>query len=222
MHGRRIGRPLRRSRQLLIDNLLPTLEIAVPAPDDSVDPAKLFASDMQEIWLEIGFGSGEHLVRQAIENPSIGFIGCEPFINGVARLLADIEKHDIKNIRIFRDDARILLRAMRDQSIGRTFILFPDPWPKKRHHKRRIIGPSTIPFLTRLMPAGAELRIATDDPSYKEWILRHLLACDGFEWRARRPQDWRNRPKDWPGTRYEMKAHDAGRPCTYFMFDRLD
>ncbi len=211
---------MRKSRQLLVDNLLPTLEIAVPASEESVDPATFFAPDMRNIWLEIGFGSGEHLVRQAIENPSVGFIGCEPFINGVARLLADIEKHDIKNVRIFRDDARILLRAMPDQSIGRTFILFPDPWPKKRHHKRRIIGPLTIPFLTHLMRIGAELRIATDDPSYKEWILQYLLACEAFEWRARQPRDWRIRPEDWPPTRYEKKANEAGRQCTYFMFDR--
>jgi tRNA (guanine-N7-)-methyltransferase len=211
---------LRQARQQLVDTLLPTIEIEVPADEEPLDPVRLFAENVQEIWLEIGFGSGEHLAQQAIDNPSVGIIGCEPYINGVARLLADIDHHDLKNVRIFRDDARILLRAMQDQSISKAFILFPDPWPKMRHHKRRIVGPSTIPSLCRLMPPGTELRIATDDPSYKEWILQHMLACEGFEWRARHPQDWRERPADWPATRYEMKANTAGRQCSYFMFDR--
>ncbi len=213
---------MRQARQQLVDTLLPTVEIAVPEEGDSLDPAQLFAETKQEVWLEIGFGSGEHLAQQAIENPSVGIIGCEPYINGVARLLADIDKFDLKNVRIFRDDARILLRTMPDQSICRAFVLFPDPWPKVRHHKRRIIGPSTIPSLARLLPVDAELRIATDDPSYKEWILQHMLVDDGFVWRARRPQDWRVRPGDWPSTRYEMKANAAGRQCSYFMFDRRD
>lgn len=211
---------MRQARQQLVDTLLPTIEIEVPADEEPLDPVRLFAENVQEIWLEIGFGSGEHLAQQAIDNPSVGIIGCEPYINGVARLLADIDHHDLKNVRIFRDDARILLRAMQDQSISKAFILFPDPWPKMRHHKRRIVGPSTIPSLCRLMPTGTELRIATDDPSYKEWILQHMLACEEFEWRARHPQDWRERPVDWPETRYEMKANAAGRQCSYFMFDR--
>ena len=211
---------MRQARQHLVDTLLPTIEITIPAGESSLDPAQLFVENMREVWLEIGFGSGEHLAQQAIEHPSVGIIGCEPYINGVARLLADIDKHDLTNVKIFRDDARILLRALPGASIARTFILFPDPWPKMRHHKRRIIGPSTIPSLCRLMPTGTELRIATDDPSYKEWILQHMLACEEFEWRARHPQDWRERPVDWPETRYEMKANAAGRQCSYFMFDR--
>ena len=211
---------MRQARQHLVDTLLPTIEITIPAGEPSLDPEQLFVENMREVWLEIGFGSGEHLAQQAIENPSVGIIGCEPYINGVARLLADIDKHDLTNVKIFRDDARILLRALPGASITRTFILFPDPWPKMRHHKRRIIGPSTIPSLCRLMPTGTELRIATDDPSYKEWILQHMLACEEFEWRARHPQDWRVRPVDWPETRYEMKANAAGRQCSYFMFDR--
>ena len=185
-----------------------------------LDPAQIFSSSVNEIWLEIGFGSGEHLTQQALNNPSVGIIGCEPYINGVARMLTSISDSDLSNVRIFRDDARILLHAMTDNSIARIFILFPDPWPKARHHKRRIVGPKIIPTLARLMPKGAELRIATDDPSYKEWILRHMLACDGFEWRARRPQDWQVRLEDWPETRYEMKANGAGRQCSFLLFSR--
>ena len=204
----------------MIDELLPSIEIFLPGDTETIDPAKVFPATVNQTWLEIGFGSGEHLVEQALNNPSIGFIGCEPYINGVARILTSIAKFGLKNVRIFRDDARVLLSALPDQSIARAFILFPDPWPKARHHKRRIVGPKTISTLCRLMPVGAELRVATDDPKYKEWILRHILSCTGFEWRARRPQDWQVRSWDWPATRYEMKADAAGRQCSFFLFSR--
>ena len=207
-------------QRILLDELLPSIEILPPGDATQLDPAKFFSSSVNQIWLEIGFGSGEHLVTQAINNPSVGFIGCEPYINGVARILTSISKLGLSNVRIFRDDARILLKALPDQSIARTFILFPDPWPKARHHKRRIVGPKTISALCRLMPKGAELRIATDDPSYKEWILRHILSCAGFEWRARRPRDWQVKLADWPETRYEIKANAAGRQCSFFLFSR--
>ena len=192
----------------------------LPSDATPLDPVRIFSPPVNQIWLEIGFGSGEHLVSQALNNPSVGFIGCEPYINGVARILTSISERGLSNVRIFREDARILLRALPDQSIARTFILFPDPWPKTRHHKRRIVGEKTLSALCRLMPKGAELRIATDDPSYKEWILRHILSCSGFEWRARRPQDWQVKLEDWPETRYEMKANSAGRECSFFLFSR--
>jgi len=211
---------LKPHQRILLDELLPSIEILPPGDAKQLDPAKFFSSSVNQIWLEIGFGSGEHLVTQAINNPSVGFVGCEPYINGVARILTSISKLGLSNVRIFRDDARILLKALPDQSIARTFILFPDPWPKARHHKRRIVGPKTVSALCRLMPKGAELRIATDDPSYKEWILRHILSCAGFEWRARRPQDWRVKLADWPETRYEIKANSAGRQCSFFLFSR--
>ena len=211
---------MRPRQRILIDELLPSIEILPPGDATPLDPAIIFPSSVDQIWLEIGFGSGEHLVLQAMNNPSVGFIGCEPYINGVARMLTSISEFGLGNVRIFRDDARILLQALPDQSIARTFILFPDPWPKTRHHKRRIVGPQTISALCRLVPKGAELRIATDDPSYKEWILRHMLSCAGFEWRARRPQDWQVKLVDWPETRYEMKANAAGRQCSFFLFSR--
>ena len=146
-------------QRILLDELLPSIEISPPRDVTQLDPAKFFSSSVNQIWLEIGFGSGEHLVTQAINNPSVGFIGCEPYINGVAQVLTSISKLGLSNVRIFRDDARVLLQALPDQSIARAFILFPDPWPKARHHKRRIVGPKTISALRRLMPAGAELRI---------------------------------------------------------------
>jgi tRNA (guanine-N7-)-methyltransferase len=138
----------------------------------------------------------------------------------VARLLSDIDEQGLGNIRLFRDDARLLLSALRTASIDRAFILFPDPWPKTRHHKRRIVSPETVPQLARILADGAELRIATDDPGYKSWILRHVRASDAFEWTAREPQDWRCRPTDWPGTRYEEKAQAAGRTPSFFRFRR--
>jgi tRNA (guanine-N7-)-methyltransferase len=220
LYGRRQGRPLRAGRQALVDSLLPKLDVTLPTDTGRIDAAKLFPPAISAIWLEIGFGAGEHLSSQARAHPDTGFIGCEPFHNGVARLLADIDTHAIANIRIFRDDARLLLAALPDASIDRAFILFPDPWPKKRHHKRRIVGPATLPQLARILADGAMLRIATDDPGYKDWILHHVLASGAFDWTARGPADWRAPPADWPGTRYEAKAVKAGRDPAYFTFRR--
>ena len=225
LYGRRLGRPLRASRQVLVDRLLPEIEIGPPAgatDADSalLDPAALFPGGPRAVWLEIGFGAGEHLAWQAQEHPETGFIGCEPFINGIARLLTDIDRAGLGNIRLFRDDARLLLAALPEASIARAFVLFPDPWPKTRHHKRRIIAPTTLPLLARVLADGAELRVATDDPGYKSWILRHVRASGDFDWMARSPSDWRSRPSDWPPTRYEAKADAAGRTPAFFLFRR--
>jgi tRNA (guanine-N7-)-methyltransferase len=203
-----------------VDTLLPAVEVVAPAAGDILDPASLFSDPYDGYWLEIGFGAGEHLAWQARANPRIGLIGCEPFLNGVARMLADMEHTNLANIRIFRDDARILLAALPDASISRVFVLFPDPWPKSRHHKRRIVGPAVMPELARILRDGAELRVATDDPGYKGWILQHVLASGEFDWLARRPGDWRRRPDDWPPTRYEKKAQRAGRRAAFFRFAR--
>ena len=220
LYGRRVGRPLRPQRQALVDNLLPSVEVVTPITGEAVSPASLFPSPYDAYWLEIGFGAGEHLAWQARANPHIGIIGCEPYLNGVARLLADMDEGNLANIRIFRDDARFLLATLPDASISRIYILFPDPWPKARHHKRRIVGPSALPELTRILCNGAELRISTDEPGYKGWILQHVLATGDFDWLARRPKDWRQRPDDWPPTRYEQKAKSAGRQGAFFRFAR--
>lgn len=221
LHGRRRGRPLRPVRRTLLETLLPTLEIALPAGDAALDPATLFPSGAcRDVWLEIGFGAGEHLIAQARAAANVGFIGCEPFINGVAALLAGLEAADARNVRIFRDDARLLLDRLTDASIGRAFILFPDPWPKLRHHKRRIVAGGPVAALARVLRDGAELRIATDDADYKGWILAHVLGSGAFDWCARRPDDWRVRPDDWPETRYEAKARAAGRMPSFFRFRR--
>lgn len=220
LYGRRKGRPLSPHRQQLVDELLPSIEIVLPENSEPLDIPALFGPEITDIWLEIGFGAGEHLAAQARSNRHVGIIGCEPYLNGVARLLTDIDADDLTNVRIFRDDARFLIARLKDASVSRAFVLFPDPWPKSRHHKRRIIGPTTVPHLARILVDGAELRAATDDPTYKGWILEHVLGNGQFQWIARAPSDWRQRPDDWPSTRYEAKALSQGRRGAFFRFLR--
>ncbi len=210
LYGRKRGRPLRAAQQDLLDELLPRLAIALPA-SGQLDPAPLFAAPPRAVWLEIGFGAGEHLAAQAEACPDVGFLGCEVFENGVARLLAEIARRRLGNIRLFADDARLLVAALPPGSIGRVFILFPDPWPKARHHKRRIVSQDTLDGLAHIMADGAELRLASDDNGYFSWMLERVAGHPAFEWLARRPADWRERPPGQPATRYEQKARAAGR-----------
>ena len=175
---------------------------------------------VRDVWLEIGFGAGEHLAEQAEHHPEIGFIGCEVFEDGIVRLLGEVARRGLGNIRMFTDDARLLLAALPPGSIGRIFILFPDPWPKRRHHKRRLVAPATLDLLAAVMSDGAELRLATDDRDYLAWMLQHATAHPDFVWLARRPADWRERPDDWPETRYEAKARTAGRMPAFLRFTR--
>ena len=217
--GRRRGRTLRAGQKTLINELLPRLAINVPA-SGHLDTDALFGSARSEIWLEIGFGGGEHLAQLAEQHPQTGFIGCEVFENGIARLVGEIAHRDLDNIRIFADDARLLLDRLAPASIGRVFILFPDPWPKSRHHKRRLVAPATLDRLAGVMQPGAELRLATDDPGYLAWMLEHVTAHRDFVWTARSPADWRERAPDWPATRYEEKARAAGRTPAFLRFIR--
>ncbi len=219
VYGRRRGRPLRQGRRLLTESLLPRIAITLPERR-AVDPQTVFPAPPPAVWLEIGFGGGEHLAAQAEQHPRVGFIGCEVFENGIARLLAGIARRDLANIRIFADDARLLLDCLRPSSIGRVFILFPDPWPKQRHHKRRLVAPATLDRLATVMQPGAELRLATDDRDYLIWMLEHVTAHPAFVWTARTPADWRERPPDWPATRYEQKARAAGRTPVFLRFIR--
>lgn len=219
-HGRRRGRRLRARREELVGTLLPTLEIPLPADGGTLDLRALFAPPVREVWLEIGFGNGEHLVWQAQHHPDIGFIGAEPFLNGVARLLSHIADRKVGNIRIVPDDVRPFLSRLPAASLGRVFILFPDPWPKVRHHKRRLINEEALDRLADVMTDGAELRLATDDAGYMAWILRIALAHPAFDWVARRPGDWRRRPDDWPSTRYEQKNRSGGKGPIFLRFRR--
>ncbi|WP_029010763.1 tRNA (guanine(46)-N(7))-methyltransferase TrmB [Azospirillum halopraeferens] len=220
LYGRRKGRPLRRRRTELLETLLPRLTVAVPPSGTPIDPAALFDRPVDDVWLEVGFGGGHHLAWQAAHHPGIGLIGCEPFVNGVAGLLGLVEDAGVDNVRIVPDDARPLLDALPDASIGRAFVLFADPWPKKRHWERRFIGPGTLDTLARVLRDGAELRLASDDPGLVRWMLEHTVRHPDFAWTARRAADWRERPADWPPTRYEEKAIAAGRRPVFLRFVR--
>lgn len=173
------------------------------------------------MWLEIGFGGGEHLIWQARANPEVGLIGCEVFEDGVVKALSAIEVGDMSNVRVCTEDARALLRWLPDGSIERVFILFPDPWPKKRHVKRRLINRALADELARVMPNGAELRIATDIGDYLRTILVAFRGHPAFAWQARGPADWRQRGPDWPATRYEAKAEREGRPRYFLRFLKI-
>jgi len=220
LYGRKRGRKLRQGQQALLDSALPEIRIDLPPPPARLDLARLFGRKPADLWLEIGFGAGEHLAQQAAAHPDFGFIGCEPYVNGIVGLLARMRDQNLSNIRVFTDDARLLLAALPPDSVGRCFILFPDPWPKSRHHKRRIVQPATLALLAAAMREGAELRFASDEASYVRWTLAHAGKSGAFRWLARTAADWRARPADWPETRYEAKAKRAGKTRYFLRFAR--
>lgn len=223
VYGRRRGHKLRQNRQVLMESTLPALAVdlaTVSAGAPALDLQEIFGVSFAAAELEIGFGTGEHLVEQARENPMMGFIGCEYFINGIASLLAALDRERLNNVRIFVGDARDLLDALPAACFQRVYLLFPDPWPKRRHAKRRFINGANIAALARVLEDGGELRIATDHMAYCRWCLQHLAASAEFEWTARHPRDWRCRPADWPATRYERKALQDSRSCVYLSYRR--
>jgi len=213
--GRRKGPKLSPHKEELRRTLLPGL---APKLEAGRDPRGYFAVDLDEVWLEVGFGGGEHLLELALANPRIGLIGAEPYEAGVAKLLSKLADGPLGNIRIHEGDARDIIEALPDASIGRVFILFPDPWPKTRHHKRRFVQTAMLDALARIMKPGAELRFASDDAGYADWTLERLMAHPAFAWTARVAQDWKTRPQAWPQTRYEAKALHG--PPAYLSFVR--
>jgi tRNA (guanine-N7-)-methyltransferase len=184
-----------------------------------VDP-QMICPD-KEIWLEVGFGSGEHLVGQAIANPDIGLIGCEAFINGVSAAAKNIVANDLRNIRLWADDAVPLMAKLPDASIDRFFLLFNDPWPKTKHYKRRFIQPHIVELLARILKPGAQLRLTTDDKSLAEWMLLHTVQNPNFSWDNWQNGDWSTQPVDWIETRYQQKAAQQGRLARYLDFTRI-
>ena len=218
IYGRRQSHRIRPARKRLLEERLPEIQIRIPDDGSPIQLGEVQAPTCSQHWLEIGFGGGEHLAAQALANPDALLIGCEPYVNGVARLLSLIE--DADNVRVVIDDARLLLKALPAASIDRIFVLFPDPWPKTRHHKRRIVNPETLSDMARLLKPGGELRLATDIMSYARPMLFSTLADGRFIWQAERPADWRERPADWPATRYEEKARKAGRKPVFLRFLR--
>jgi tRNA (guanine-N7-)-methyltransferase len=237
--GRRKGKAFSSRQQGLMDTLLPRISVKIPenvalstvTPKTAkkatnvtlLRPADIFGEKLgktiKQVWLEIGFGKGEHLAWQAQANPDIGLIGCEPYLNGVVGLLAHIEANEIENIRIYGDDARHVIWALPDASIDRIFLIHPDPWPKKKHARRRFINPWNLDDLARILKDGGEFRVGTDHPIYREWTNLQMAGRDDFIWTAEGPDDWQTRPGDWPETRYEVKAIEG--KATYFRFRRV-
>jgi tRNA (guanine-N7-)-methyltransferase len=221
-YGRRRGKHLRESQEAYLAEDLAALS---PGPVDwdanperrPLDLGALFGG--REVWLEVGFGGGEHMIHQAGLNPQVGIIGCEPYINGVAMLLGKIRRAGATNVRVHPGDARDLFDVLPDASIGRAFLLYPDPWPKKKHHRRRFVTAEHLEPLARVLKPGAEFRVATDIEDYVRQTLQEVPR-HGFEWPAERPADWREPWSDWTPTRYEQKALREGRVPHYLTFRR--
>jgi tRNA (guanine-N7-)-methyltransferase len=200
--GRIKSRPIKPRQAELLDSLLPRLALDVTGP---IDPAVL-KPDAREVWLEIGFGGGEHLAGQAARHPDVLLLGAEPFLNGAASALRHLNTADVSNVRLHAGDARELMAALPDASLQRVFILFPDPWPKARHHKRRLVQSETVGELARLLAPAGRLRFATDWADYADWALQRLRADRRFAWTATRADDWRLAPADHLPTRYQAKG----------------
>jgi len=214
LYGRSAGKPLSKTAAGRVETLLPKLAI----PEGRLDLKALFPA-AGEVWLEIGFGGGEHLAGQAAQRADVGFLGAEPFLDGIAKILAEIEERKLSNIRLRRGDARDLVAQLPDQSIARAFILFPDPWPKARHRKRRLVQPDFLAELARVLKPGAGVRFATDWADYANRALADFLRDGGFEWQADRADDWRKPPADHVTTRYQEKRLGDCAPV-FFDFVR--
>lgn len=217
--GRRHGKQLRKGRAETFADALPRL--SVDPENLPADLASLFAAPVREVRLEIGFGGAEHLLHRAAEAPDVGFIGVEPFVDGLAKGVAGVERLGLDNVRLYGDDATILLDRLPDGVIAGVDLLYPDPWPKTRHWKRRFVSDRNLARLARVMVPGALFRFASDIDSYVAWTLAHVARSPDFEWTAERPADWREPFPGWPGTRYEAKAIREGRRGTYLTFRRL-
>lgn len=230
--GRRKGRVIHCAKSTLLEKFLPRIRLG----ETTTFSPQMFGTPVNKIFLEIGFGNGEHLAAQALRHPEVGFIGAEVFQNGVANLLSLITGIKIKadipdnitladgrvdNIRIFDDDVRLLFKRIPDACLDKVFVLFPDPWPKKRHTGRRFINPENLEELARCLKPGGILRIATDHKVYKSWTLRQLHACPQFRWTARCGNDWKHEPQDWIQTKYQRKALREGRRAVFLDYERI-
>jgi len=218
--GRRKGHKLRIHQADLIDNLLPHLAIDIGSPAPS-DLAALFDTPLDDVRLEIGFGGGEHLIAEARAFPNLGFIGCEPYVNGMAKILTQIEAHNIGNIRLFAGDAAELLAWAPPRSMARIDLIHPDPWPKRRHWKRRFVQDTTIAAMARILKTNAEFRFVCDIDDYVAWTLTHLMRSPDFLWTAERAADWQQPWDGYTMTRYGRKAEREGRKAAYLRFRRL-
>ncbi|HEX7919378.1 MAG TPA: tRNA (guanosine(46)-N7)-methyltransferase TrmB [Bradyrhizobium sp.] len=217
--GRRKGHKLRPHQADLIDNLLPhlSLDISAPAPEKLTE---LFDDGIEHVRLEIGFGGGEHLIAEAQAHPDTGFIGCEPYVNGMAKILTQIEARNVGNIRLFAGDAAELLAWAPSRSLARVDLIHPDPWPKRRHWKRRFVQDATVAAMARILAPGGEFRFVSDIDDYCAWTLAHLMRAPDFAWLAERATDWQLPWADYTITRYGAKAEREGRKAAYLRFTR--
>lgn len=231
--GRRKGRVVRKAKQFLLEKMLPQMRVT-PKTDFSAEA--IFGGPKKEICLEIGFGDGQHLYGQALNNPQNGYVGVEVFQNGVANLLTlisgikegdhlpeSIDVHDFKvqNVRVFDDDVRLLFKALPDDFFDKIYLLFPDPWPKKKHAGRRFVNPENLKEIKRILKSGGIFRIATDHPVYKRHVLRTMHEDVNFVWTAKCGDDWRKEPSDWVKTKYQQKAIREGRRPVFFDYKKI-
>lgn len=219
-YGRVKGKTLKSAQERYLDEDLAKLSPGAVDWEENPDRQPLDMAAMfggKEVWLETGFGGGEHMVHQAVTYPDVGIIGCEPFINGVAMLLGKIRRAGAENVKVYPGDVRNLFDVLPDASVSKAFLLYPDPWPKKRHHRRRFVTQEHLEPLARVLKPGAEFRVATDIPDYVRQTLVEVPKA-GFEWLAEGPQDWRQPWGDWMSTRYEQKALREGRVPHYLTF----
>ncbi|MDR4308210.1 tRNA (guanosine(46)-N7)-methyltransferase TrmB [Chelatococcus sambhunathii] len=217
--GRRHGKALRAGRAALMADVLPSLLVDPDAL--SIDLKSLFPLPVSAVRLEIGFGGAEHLLHRAQESPDVGFIGVEPFVDGLAKGVSGIDRLGLRNVRLFGDDATLLLDRLPEASLSGVDLLYPDPWPKTRHWKRRFVSDRNLARLARVLAPGSLFRFASDIDSYVAWTLAHVARSPDFEWTAERPRDWKTPFAGWPGTRYEAKAIREGRRGSYLTFRRL-
>lgn len=217
LYGRRQGHKLRDGQAALVEELLPTLEVPEDGPLDSM---RLFGDD-RPLRVEIGFGAGEHLAAQATAAPDVGFIGCEPFLNGVVGALGHVRDGALTNVRLHMGDALTVIERLPDASLEAVYLLHPDPWPKARHAKRRMINHGPLDLIAAKLRPGGEFRLGTDDPTYCRWAMMVMSQRRDFVWTARAPADFLERPTDWPSTRYERKARRHGREVWYFRYRRV-
>lgn len=217
--GRRSGKRLHKGQDALFRDLLPGLTIALPEAG-TLDLDAMFSGKAQKI-LEIGYGGGEHLARKALEQPETGFIGAEVFSGGIAKLLEKIDADELGNVRLFTDDALKLLVTLEPAVLDAVYLLYPDPWPKTRHHKRRFVSPTTLAELARVLKPGGIFRFATDILDYADWTLAHIVREPKFRFEAGAPGSWHEPYPGWQPTRYEQKARTEGRGLSfYFTFVR--
>lgn len=220
LFGRRVGRPLSPQKKEIMDRLLPVYAIPSARLENpgALTPENLFTKKFTSCWFEIGFGYGEHLAALARQNPDTAYIGAEPFLNGMAAFLSEMDESPAENVRVLMDDAMKIARALGDETLEGIYILNPDPWHKTRHHKRRIVNRSNLDIFHRILKPGGELIMTSDVEAMAEWMVTQAVNHPGFEWTAKAAKDWQEPPAGWIATRYEVKGAKNAKKMSYLRF----